>query len=796
MYVVTMLRPASVLIFVLLLTDLGVFLQVRAVPFSGIEDNCILSFVVPKEKMKSSCEIDEKVTRRINAMETKVNIYKQQMSDLQTQLDKQRQLNSDKLAKLEQQEFEQLHSEVSARVGHGKAKPGVLDDSTVSLLFNTVDSNHVALSGVAKSMIQSEVKALYDNLTRRLESYVQEQVLLNSKVLQILHKGTEVTERIAKATNSAGESNSETTDVKLNKETTVPESNVKDVQTESPIQGEKHIDEHTENETDLGFDNDTSQVFIMNATRDNVNEYIENVTFTADAANITSNFTQEFNGTDNEHIYSIDERLDGNDTATGNDSTIIAISDLFGNNDSFVDETSGVNSTLDVIPETPVDNEISRGATSRINSQSQLAAETTDSDNTNSESADQDRTNSESNKHDNTGRDNDKHWSEDMVRDQQKSPESEERMKDEITALLLHPLTEVMSLMEKQKTSLEEKIKLQDEKCEQMNKDVSTHVKELNGSFQAITLRIESLSRGFQDSFSKLDKIKSLETLLNEVKKNITSQPLTMSGIEVEEQSKKLKKLERFVGVYQQSLEHYRNETKQEYREIRELLEKDSIAMKTLAKTLHNNITSTVSLEINRQNNTIMNRIQEITEQLRLQDESLILLQLDLGNVEKALNSRASRWSDRDVEKMQEELNQLAIKQRDFRKKLENLDQNQSNLAVNLTTTANEIASLKMDVKLGLDEWIPYKFEFDPSRSECYGDQYVKRTKYPKARYVGVVLCSSKRYKIFLSTSLHSKFLNIGDGSGMGEDHCEFVGGSNNSQVTLSEHRQTFETVQ
>ncbi|XP_018584718.1 target of Nesh-SH3-like isoform X2 [Scleropages formosus] len=68
--------------------------------------------------------------------------------------------------------------------------------------------------------------------------------------------------------------------------------------------------------------------------------------------------------------------------------------------------------------------------------------------------------------------------------------------------------------------------------------------------------------------------------------------------------------------------------------------------------------------------------------------------------------------------------------------------------------------------------WTPYPFNAD-SYSECNGKQYVKRTWYRK--FVGIQLCNSLRYKIYLSDSLSGKFYNIGDQTGHGEDHCQFV---------------------
>ncbi|XP_061571789.1 ABI family, member 3 (NESH) binding protein b [Cololabis saira] len=68
--------------------------------------------------------------------------------------------------------------------------------------------------------------------------------------------------------------------------------------------------------------------------------------------------------------------------------------------------------------------------------------------------------------------------------------------------------------------------------------------------------------------------------------------------------------------------------------------------------------------------------------------------------------------------------------------------------------------------------WTQFPFKTD-SYSDCHGKQFVKRTWYRK--FVGVQLCNSLRYKIYLSDTLTGKFYNIGDQSGFGEDHCQFV---------------------
>ncbi|XP_051761229.1 target of Nesh-SH3 isoform X2 [Ctenopharyngodon idella] len=68
--------------------------------------------------------------------------------------------------------------------------------------------------------------------------------------------------------------------------------------------------------------------------------------------------------------------------------------------------------------------------------------------------------------------------------------------------------------------------------------------------------------------------------------------------------------------------------------------------------------------------------------------------------------------------------------------------------------------------------WSSFPFKAD-SYSECNGRQFIKRTWYRK--FVGIQLCNSLRYKIYLSDSLKGKFYSIGDQTGYGEDHCQFV---------------------
>ncbi|XP_045175394.2 uncharacterized protein LOC123536343 [Mercenaria mercenaria] len=103
---------------------------------------------------------------------------------------------------------------------------------------------------------------------------------------------------------------------------------------------------------------------------------------------------------------------------------------------------------------------------------------------------------------------------------------------------------------------------------------------------------------------------------------------------------------------------------------------------------------------------------------------------------------------------------------------------------------------VKRQEALEKNEWAQVNFNHTFSRSGCYGGKkFVKKTGYEVGAYVGVVLCSEKRYKIYLSDSLSETFLNIGDTNQNGEDHCEFVGASKTSEVKLKKGPSLFERI-
>lgn len=70
--------------------------------------------------------------------------------------------------------------------------------------------------------------------------------------------------------------------------------------------------------------------------------------------------------------------------------------------------------------------------------------------------------------------------------------------------------------------------------------------------------------------------------------------------------------------------------------------------------------------------------------------------------------------------------------------------------------------------------WEAFDFTYQPAQTPCAGERYVRYMD-EYGLWVGAVLCTPVRYKLFLSPSKIGTFHQIGDFAGNGQDHCEIV---------------------
>ena len=169
-------------------------------------------------------------------------------------------------------------------------------------------------------------------------------------------------------------------------------------------------------------------------------------------------------------------------------------------------------------------------------------------------------------------------------------------------------------------------------------------------------------------------------------------------------------------------------------------------------------------------------------------------MQIDLSILENKLQSSLSK-NEQHTKHLTENVNNLRQKTRNIQKTLNSVIVTQKQVSNTTQNISVQLIQLQTDMKLDVsEEWVPYKFNYRRTYIDCIGDQYVHKSGYKSGRLVGVVLCSNSRYKIFLAQTLADTFLNIGDKSGMGEDHCQFVKARNLSLVKVSPFKRPRKT--
>lgn len=192
-----------------------------ALDFRGMEENCILSFVVPRDKVKSSCDVEQRVTRRLNAMEAKVALYKQHVQELQEQLAKERQFHSQRLEELHQRlsrsELSEVDGLLEKRIlalegevrkiratfsSSSSSSPSARDSQSPSLgekvnsrgvgvgvglvVDRSREEEEKATTNLVKTLVHSEVRKLFDNYTQYVGRYVRDQALAFNQILNMV----------------------------------------------------------------------------------------------------------------------------------------------------------------------------------------------------------------------------------------------------------------------------------------------------------------------------------------------------------------------------------------------------------------------------------------------------------------------------------------------------------------------------------------------------------------------------------------------------------------------------------
>nr|KAG5694177.1 hypothetical protein BaRGS_016023 [Batillaria attramentaria] len=771
-----------------------------------LQENCILSFVVPRDKVKSSCDMEERVSRRLNAMETKVTLYKQHVMELQEQLQKERDSHTHRVDELQsrlaraeshedelfQKRIQALEEEVRKLRTTTMLPPSSGAKTTLSYSLNeksstagvvmtgrTKEEEDKAVLNLVKTVVHSEVKKLFDNYTQYVGRYVRDQALAFNQIISMVPRNDQSFPPPDPSKWMSSRAGGD--DTRTSSGTTPPAPPDSDLALLNELEGIRNK---------------------INSTgkrlADHVEKVLQNVTaaaadLTTPPANVALSLEAAAVTSSSDDVEPDGSLLDVNDTASGdaNDTTsdhniTLSFTDVGG---SRTDPAEGV---------TPKNVHVAEGGVvsakdASKTAQSRMSHNTGGSDMTKIESDSQDKEGSANGAAEAGG--NQSTWEENMVHDQSHAQWVQVMLRTEIQSILQQQVDEVLSLVSKHSAMVDSRLEDQEKRFSQLEERLAADVKHLDQLVNSLKLELTSVSQGVQTLYQRTEKTSELEDTVAELKKNISMEGNSrLLATLLDEQGKKVRKLERLTEIYQQSLEHYRNETKLEYRDLKERLTKESGVVKSLNQALYTNITSEVKQANLQLNTTMKKQIEEVKQRVQVMEDNSLLLQIDLSSFERQLKSKSSK-SERDISRLTDDVNDLKQKTRNLQRTLSKTESDQEHLSHVVNSTSTEVQNLKMEVKLNvLDDWLPYNFDYMKSRTDCFGEQFVRKSGFKTGRLVGVVLCSHNRYKIFLGQSLTDTFKNIGDDSGMGEDHCEFVNASQRSAVKVSPFRTSTDT--
>ncbi|GFR78074.1 fibronectin type III domain-containing protein 1 [Elysia marginata] len=780
------------------------------------EENCVLSFIVPRDKVKSSCDVEAKVQRRINAVETRADVYRQQVTKLSMQLEKQMVAGASRLDKIEAElnaksEFAGSGRDTSNNLGQLSKRLAVLErgmnhlyarlivspdttgkgagshatedvdgaSASSGRLFTdgTGEGKHLGvnlhdrvMTAEMESLVKSMMKTEMKRLTEDFKTYMQEY----KKVLSLFlppEEGRDAERELHVASETKGAGHS---DGHSDKDTPDQAADVSG----PPLQSvTNRVMKDNASEGDLDRISQETKSTVVERAHDAISQgaadYIQNGTQTVATASPTTSASSE----------ALDEYF----TPVNISDVYLISDDLSDTNDTFSGENPDLNATGVLGTDDGDDFNIGANRMGQVRDGVQSSTETKNSIQRSTDEKLQTKKIPET-----LG------WMSDEV---DRESVTEERLKTEIRAMLVQPFANIVSLVEKQAASLRDEIQLQGKLTQESLRKISNRVDQLDSNAEAVELRVESLSTGFQKSHERLNRVKKLEVAMYKLKKNLNNsmsllnedaaaESYRVDGKDLKKEKTPVKGLSHLVKLYNTNLEHHTNETTRIINEMKsEVEEKIDEIVKKIPEN-QKKFQSSTEQAMRSVNVTLDNlslRIEEMENQILEQ-------KTDLG-LHMNGNERKRKNAERDFKDLRKSLNGLRGKYRDLSERFRDLNDGQAEMGEILAETNTKVTDLQLDFRLTLsDEWVPLGFEYDSSRTDCFGDQYVRRLSYKLARYVGVVLCDSHRYKIFLSKSLDEKFLNIGDIGGLGEDHCEFVGGDQSYNVTLSRAQSRYDS--
>ena len=336
-------------------------------------------------------------------------------------------------------------------------------------------------------------------------------------------------------------------------------------------------------------------------------------------------------------------------------------------------------------------------------------------------------------------------------------------------------MTQILTLMEGMKHTYDKKF----------NNLLPTAISNGNKRIEQIETDIATLESGISSLRDNVisdpniqDQLQQIEDKLQEkIAKEV--QPIRRSIHQLRE---RVQTNSRQHGVTETSLQNFKADMREKTHYLELDITKLGDEVKDMNQTVKANVKKSKSCEVEKAK--LMDAVTFVDE-IRLELPSIWsnitnieeICRTNLKDAKLSINTIVA-----DVDKLTQNQTEITSSVEDFKSSL-----------VELSNRIERMKQVNIKLALEYDEWVEYNFKHTLGQSACLGGKkYIKKTNYNIGKYVGVLLCSRRKYKIYLSDNIGETFLDIGDSRNFGEDHCEFVGGTRSAKVVVGKSTNWF----
>lgn len=270
------------------------------------------------------------------------------------------------------------------------------------------------------------------------------------------------------------------------------------------------------------------------------------------------------------------------------------------------------------------------------------------------------------------------------------------------------------------------------------------------------------------ENYTKL-KMSTLETSISQK----LHEAVSRLDEEIYSQGRRVNLSTSLVNIFQGSLAKYHNQSKTDIIQLQQKVGELSLLLKANA---------------NDDNDAINERVKSLETEIRAVVDSYIFMKESNDNFKVGLTEN-HRNAKNEIQNLNRQLqaleyevfgiDQLKVAMGNQDMVLNNTVDKVNIFEIKLSDIQKTFTDFTIEVMSKI-QWVPYNFSNSLFRNGCEGGKkYIRKSFFESSviKFVGVQLCSiTSRYKIFLAASKEGMFYDIGDKTGRGEDHCQFVG--------------------